>query len=129
MTLRPRSSSSCRESLRSTSKPVSYVNINTNSNDENEKLMKRKPKKRQSAEPSKSYLQAQELISKQQVLKTDSDSSSSKTETSHGEQEPVNENENSTNTDKKSSNNTTPKGSFVTTHHGLPNKPKTHLEI
>ena len=27
-------------------------------------------------------------------------------------------------TDKTSPNNTTPKGSFVTTHHGLPNKPK-----
>ena len=98
--------------------------MDTNSNEENEKLTKRKPKIRPSAEPSISHLQAQELINKQQVHKTDSDSSSSTIEASDGEQKHVDENENNSNMDKKSLNNTPPKDTFVTTHHGLPNEPK-----
>ena len=54
MTLRPRSCSSSRRSLTSALKPVSYFNMDPDSNDDDEKLVKRKAKMRPSVEPSKS---------------------------------------------------------------------------
>ena len=73
-------------------------------------------------------MRAQALISKHRVQKTDRDSnsssSSSSTELADDEQEPVDTEGNVKQTDKKSSSNSMPKGSFVTTHHGLPPKAK-----
>ena len=128
ITLRPRSSG-CTRSLRYMSKAISYANMDTDSNEEHEKTSKRKPKIRPSAEPSKSCLTEQEFISKQCVQKTDSDSSNSTTEVPDSEHQLVDENDNKGRTDKKSSSNSTPKGSFVTTHHRLPTKLKCVSQI